>query len=862
MKLRYLYFPVLFVLVLLIPKGVEAQNAQILKGDLRAPDSSPVPGANVTLEGEALAQPLSSETDEEGAFEFSKVPPGNYVVRANAVGFAPVEKSIVVGASPIPRIRMKLKIAQVAEKVTVSGQSILVAEENPNQVQFNEHMVMNVPARDADPLAVPSLFLQPAVIGTGGPTIIVDGVETSSVDLPTSGVKNVTVDQNPYSAEFGRPGKGRLEVTTRRGVHSRYRGNFLALFRNSGLDARNALAQDRPLQQREIGEAELDGPLGHHTTFLLAGRYHVFNNSAIVHATTPAGTLVENVRVPEHRAYLFGRMDRQLSHAHKMTLLYKFKNNKLHNQGIGGLDLPDRATDVFVHENEAKILETATLSSNVVNQVRLTYRQQRQNTTSISDADAVQVLGAFNFGGAQTNRKLIEKLGDVQDVASVLHGRHTMQFGLGAKLRYFFSQDSSNFGGTFIFSQLADFQNTPPQPSEFMMNFGTPVVYFHQHEVFSFFQDEVRLRPDLSLMLGLRHEFQSNVSYYENFAPRLAFAYSPGHSHTVFRGGFGIFYDRQPYLMEQSSLLYGGTAIQQIVLSCQQQSCPSYPQPIQPGTSLAASIPSSTLIAPGIRFPHVMQGSFAIERKVGRGQNFITLELSTVRGVDLYRTRNLNAPLPGTSNRPNPNFVNIDQFEASASSRSNSLALSYKGQLRKLNFMAQYVLARTLDDTSSPPPGSSGASFLYTPANNYNPQGDWGRSGLDRRHRFNAVIIYPLRFGFQASGIVNVWSGLPYNITTGNDDNHDTVFNDRPAGLWRNAGRGAGYANVDLRLSKRWRIRQKEHAHFLEVAWDAFNVLNHVNFKDYEGVISSPRFGQPYTADPARQLQVSVRYHF
>ena len=125
---------------------------------------------------------------------------------------------------------------------------------------------------------------------------------------------------------------------------------------------------------------------------MLAGRYHFFNNSAIVHATTPAGTLVENVRVPEHRAYLFGRIDRQLSRAHKVTLLYKFKNNKLDNQGIGGLNLPDRATDVFAHENEAKILETATPSSNLLNQVRFTYRQQRQNTTSISDADAVLVL--------------------------------------------------------------------------------------------------------------------------------------------------------------------------------------------------------------------------------------------------------------------------------------------------------------------------------------------------------------------------------------------------------------------------------------------------------------------------------------
>jgi len=250
MKLRYLCFPVL-VLLLLIPKGVEAQSAQTLKGDLRAPDASPVPGANVTLTGEALAQPLSSETDEEGVFEFSKVPPGNYVLRANVVGFDPVEKSVVVAAAPLPRIRMKLKISQVAEKVTVSGQSILVAEENPSQAQFNEHAVMNLPTRDADPLVVPSLFLHPAVVGASGPTIVVDGVETSSLDLPTSGVKGVTVDQNPYSAEFGRPGKGRLEVTTRRGVHSRYRGNLLALFRNSALDARNALAEDRPLQQRE-----------------------------------------------------------------------------------------------------------------------------------------------------------------------------------------------------------------------------------------------------------------------------------------------------------------------------------------------------------------------------------------------------------------------------------------------------------------------------------------------------------------------------------------------------------------------------------------------------------------------------------
>src|SRR5438132_5410379 len=99
-------------------------------------------------------------------------------------------------------------------------------------------MTMNGPTQTGAPLPVPSLFLAPSVFGNGssGRQIVVDGVVTSSLDLPSTGVKHVAVDQNPYSAEFGRPGKGRLEVTTKRRVHSRYRGNVLMIFRNSALD--------------------------------------------------------------------------------------------------------------------------------------------------------------------------------------------------------------------------------------------------------------------------------------------------------------------------------------------------------------------------------------------------------------------------------------------------------------------------------------------------------------------------------------------------------------------------------------------------------------------------------------------------
>src|SRR5205823_1410669 len=325
------------------------------------------------------------------------------------------------------------------------------------------------------------------------------------------------------------------------------------------------------------------------TTFFVAGRYHVFNNSAVVDAstppglvvnniTTPGGTFVENVGVPERTTSLFGRVDSHFLPAHRLSLFYKFKNSKLDNQGIGGFDLPDRATNFFNHENELRILETATSSTTFQNQVRLTYKKERQTTSSLSAGYAVDLLGASSF--------------------------------------------------------------------------GNPLVDFPAHEVYSFLQDDMRLRPDLSLMFGLRYEFQPGVSHYQNLAPRFAAAYSPRSSNvvlanTVFRGGFGIFYDRQPHLMQQDSLLYNGSAIQQIVLSCP-LSCPSFPQPFPLGiTPTSVAPPSIMTIDPSIRFPYVMQGSVAIERKVGRGQNYLTLEFSTMRGVDLYRSRNLNAPSPG-----------------------------------------------------------------------------------------------------------------------------------------------------------------------------------------------------------------------
>src|SRR5260370_29274846 len=152
----------------------------------------------------------------------------------------------------------------------------------------------------------------------------------------------------------------------------------------------------------------------------------------------------------------------------------------------------------------------------------------------------------------------------------------------------------------------------------------------------------------------MRLEGQSNRHPFDNIAPRLAIAYAPGSARTVLRAGFGIFYDRQPEVMEQQALLYNGIQIQQIVITN-----PSFPDPFPPGTT-ATTVPSSLVrISPDMTFPYLLQGNFTVERKLRKGENYFIVDLTTVRGVHLYRMRNINAPLPGTTARPEPSILTL-----------------------------------------------------------------------------------------------------------------------------------------------------------------------------------------------------------
>ncbi len=823
-----------------------AQNSGTLSGVILDPTKAPIPQVRVKLVSQAYKQAFETTSDAAGEFEFSGLAFGKYILKVEAPGFETTTLPVQVDSAPSAALRVRLKIAAESEEVTVSATSpdAVAADQNADLVQIKQKLYFELPVRDGDALAVISVFSNPASLGAGGISIVVDGVEDSNLDIPVSTIKKVYINKNPYSAEFARPGTGRVEVITEKGSQHHFHRRVFFSLHNSALNASNAFSKVKPPLQRESIEGEFDGRLpGTKATFLVGAEFSAKNDGSVVKAQTPDGALVENVTARERKPRLLARVDYQLNPIHTLTVRYKFKDVSARNQGVGGFNLPERGTNFSESEHQTRIADNALFSSNFLNELRFSIQNRHKDTRSLTDRLAIIVLDAFSGGGAQISQDQREISLDFQDVASLITGKHSLRFGGGVRPRFFDVSDASNFGGTFRFSSLSDFNNN--RPFLFTVSQGNPDIAFTQQEFFYFLQDEIHLHPTVSLSLGLRHELQTNLGDHNNLAPRIALAYAPGGGRTVFRAGGGIFYERQPAIMQQQRLLLDGLRIREAVFSN-----PSFP--VLPGGSGLATFPTPSVvrIAPDMRTPYLVQTGLGFERRFGKRNNSLAVEYTELRGVKLYRTRNINAPLPGTGVRPDPRFLNINQFESTASSRSHNLTVTLQANVSgRFEFLSQYTLSRSMDDSSG---------MFSLPADNFDLRDERGRSDFDRRHRFNFAGTFRLPLGFRMGTIASFASGLPFNIKTGRDDNGDTVANDRPPGVGRNTGEGPGFANVDVRLSKKFRMgKDKNSSEYLEFRLDAFNVFNHVNFKNFVGTLSSPFFGRANSAYPARDLQLS-----
>jgi hypothetical protein len=265
----------------------------------------------------------------------------------------------------------------------------------------------------------------------------------------------------------------------------------------------------------------------------------------------------------------------------------------------------------------------------------------------------------------------------------------------------------------------------------------------------------------------------------------------------------------------------------------------------------------------------------------------LTTNYQYQRGVHLLHGRNLNAPVPGLG-RPDPTAGNITNIESSAYQSSHRLMVGigpgrFVGGGSGLFWNVNYLLMKNTNEADSP---------FSLPSDNFNLRGDRGPAANDFRHLISGFVSKRLPRGLAISTIFQATSALPYNITTGFDNNGDTVINDRPAGIGRNSARGASRWEIGSRLSWGTNFGPEEQPaaggpqirmirvgggdgaappslpgatnkkYRLEFYAQAFNLLNHANLGAFSGVQTSPFFGQATSAQSPRRMEIGMRFNF
>ena len=270
---------------------------------------------------------------------------------------------------------------------------------------------------------------------------------------------------------------------------------------------------------------------------------------------------------------------------------------------------------------------------------------------------------------------------------------------------------------------------------------------------------------------------------------------------------------------------------------------------------------------PGVKIPYTLQYSTSAKRQLGKSTT-LTLNYTGIRGVHLFRSRDLNAPPPALYvARPDPNLSVLRQIESAGDLEAHSLEIELRGNVtRYFTGMVQYTLGRAYNKIggSTTNGNRSTAGINNCPANNYDLSGEWARADFDQRNRFSLLgTVTPGRY-FKLGVSLSLYSGQPYSETKGRDDNNDGLANDRPLGVPRNSLQGPGYADLDLRWSRDFFLAaaKKDKGPTVALGFDAFNVLNRVNYVSYVGDLSSPFFGKPIAAQPPRRVQISFRFRF
>jgi Carboxypeptidase regulatory-like domain/TonB dependent receptor len=896
---------------------VAQQNGGVLKGTVTDQLDSLVVGATVTARN-ANGIVTSATTNSAGVYEFKRLPPGLYVLRVKAPGFEVFEEtSVEVRARETTTLNAQLTVAIDEQQVTVDDRNVSTdPDNNASAVVLRGRDLEALPNDPQALLAVLQSLAGPADPESGGAQVKVDGFSNGQLP-PKEAIREIRVNNNPFSAENEFPGFGGIEIFTQPGA-DKWHGSFSYDFNDESLNSRNPYTAHRaPYQQRSFGFS-VSGPIvpkrmSFSTYF---GRY-VSDANSVVNATTLDPVTLKPVSVnqsfvtPEKNTYGNARLDFKINKQHTLVGRFNYNLSTQDLQGIGNFNLPSKAYRGRRSNLTVQLTETALLNEKTVNETRFQWIHNRYDQSSVSDAFALNVLDSFFGGGSQVGSSSnAQDRFELQNFTSWTKANHFLK--VGARIRHYDidSISPSNFGGTYTFAgglgpeldendqvvlgangqpvltevssleryrRTLAFQGAGLSPdairllgggaTQFSIAGGDPEAHITQTDVSFYVQDDWKVRPNFTLSPGLRYENQNNVDSDFDFAPRIAFAWSPlfggkkpavtvaakpattvtpaaagatpapapappGPPKTIFRGAAGYFYFRVSEDITIQTTRFDGVRQQQFLVTD-----PAVLNlfPLVPPIDLLDSFSQPQIRrvkAPDLRAVRSLRAMFSIERQLPAK---IKLSITYFYGRTNRQLRvvNINAPLGGTFIPGLPNSGvrpfgadagNIFAYQPNGRSIGNTLSFNLNGNLKKLSFWGGYNLNKTRNTDN----GVSGSPF-----DAYDFTNEWARTPFGSLSFMYGGGSYQGPHGISVNTFMFASSGSTFNIITGRDTNGDTLFTERPAfatdfnkpgvvvtplGAFdpnpspgqtiipRNFGRGPGFVSVSLNLGKTFKF--------------------------------------------------------
>ncbi len=846
------------------------QTTGALKGTVTDQLGSLVVGAKVTLRN-ARGVSTTANTNSAGVYEFRRLDPGKYEIRIDSPGFSVFEdKTVEIRAHELKTIDVQLEVALEDQQVTVDDRNISTdADNNANALVLRGRELEALPN---DPQA-----LAQALQAMAGPTdpeaggqaqIKVDGFSNGQLP-PKEAIREVRINNNPFSAENEFPGWNGIEIFTQPGA-DKWHGGFSFDFTDESLNSRNPFTTRRAPYQQRAYNFSLSGPvIPKRASFsFYFGRYasdanSVVNATILDPVTLKPLTVNESFVTPDVNNYGNGRFDFKINKIHTIVGRFNYNRSTQDLQGIGGYSLPTRAYKGLRTYFVAQVTETALLNEKTVNETRFQFTSGRFNQSSVLDAFALNVLDSFNGGGSQVGASAnrTDRF-ELQNFTSWTHGNHFLK--VGGRMRHvkIDSVSPGNFGGTWTFAggrgprldendhvilvngqpEIIDvgsleryrrtlaFSRAGLSPAEiralgggasqFSIAGGNPEAIVKQFDVALYMQDEWKVRPNFTLSPGFRYENQNNISSNYNFAPRIAFAWSPVFGHkkpaintapkpapvpganaaapapaagpapagpapsgppkTVFRGGLGVFYGRTSEDITLQTTRFDGENQQQFLVTnpAVLDLFPAVP-PIE-ALDAFAQPQIRRLKSDDLQTVRQLRFMFTVERALPANVK-LSLTYMHGRAARSQRLVNINAPLGGTfipgvpSSGVRPlgaDAGNVLEYESNGHSISNTLSVNINGTVKKAQFWGGY----NLNKSRSTDGGQSGSPF-----DAYDFSNEYARSPFSSLSFMYGGGSYTTPGGINLNMFMVANSGYPFNITTGRDTNGDTYFSERPA---------------------------------------------------------------------------------